>query len=240
LEGSEVGYPYPYPHKPLVYTPAGLKTLGNHYGQLIHFYHSGLFPYFIGSNSLLAVTQVPMNLKSWMLFMFGRNKSTCMGAQYQRGLTPFLSGVKLNEAHIVSQTCCTFSIKTNCSSGYQVAQIRVVFQIPSKVQQEVFPLLMTTSPIPTLAYVEWFSYIPASPDPHHLMYKVSRLMRNGRRHASIIPVGTIIGSVHLFPQCRPATPPEWNSFTVLETCQHFYLNPFSDRDIYLILARTAR
>jgi hypothetical protein len=87
-----------------------------------------------------------------------------------------------------------------------------------------------------LAYVEWFSNIPASPDPNHLMYKVSRLLRNGRRHASIIPVDTILGSVHLFPQCQRATPPEWNSFTVLEHCQTFYLNPFSNQDNYLMFA----
>jgi hypothetical protein len=96
--------------------------------------------------------------------------------------------------------------------------------------------LATTPPVTThLAYVEWFSSIPASPDPNHLMYKVSRLMHNGRRRASIIPVGTILCSVHLFPQCRPATPPEWNSFTVLEHCHTFYVNPFSDRDVYLML-----
>jgi hypothetical protein len=66
------------------------------------------------------------------------------------------------------------------------------------------------------------------------MYKVSRLMRDGRRLASIIPVDTLLCSVHLFPQCHPATPREWNSFTVLERCQTFYLNPFSNRDIYLM------
>jgi hypothetical protein len=148
--------------------------------------------------------------------------------------TVLVQRVKLNAAHIVSQTYCIVSTKTDCSSGYQVAQIRVVFQIPSKVREQVFLSSTTAPPTTHLAYVEWFSSIPTNPDPNHLMYKVSRLMHNGRRHASIIPVDSIISSVHLFPLCRPPIPPEWNSFTVLEHCQNFYLNPFSDRDVYLM------
>ncbi|KAH9033544.1 hypothetical protein EDB85DRAFT_1837590, partial [Lactarius pseudohatsudake] len=51
-----------------------------------------------------------------------------------------------------------------------------------------------------LAYVEWFSPIPATPDVNSLLYRVSRLTRNGRREASIIPVDSIFSSVHLFPR----------------------------------------
>jgi hypothetical protein len=39
-----------------------------------------------------------------------------------------------------------------------------------------------------------------------------------------------------FPQCHLTTPQEWNSFMVLEHCQTFYLNPFSDQDNYLMFA----
>jgi hypothetical protein len=108
----------------------------------------------------------------------------------------------------------------------------VVFEIPSKVVQEIFPGSNVTPP-QHLAYVEWFSPIPANPGPNHLLYKVTRLTHNGRRRASIIPVNTILRSVHLFPVFGQHTLQEWNTFSVLELCTTFYINPFSDRDNYL-------
>lgn len=87
-----------------------------------------------------------------------------------------------------------------------------------------------------LAYVEWFSPIPASPGPNHLLYKVNRVLRHGRRHASIIPVTSILRSVHLFPVFGQHTPQAWNSFSVLELCNAFYINPFSDRDNYMVFS----
>ncbi|KAH9169516.1 hypothetical protein EDB89DRAFT_1463940 [Lactarius sanguifluus] len=65
------------------------------------------------------------------------------------------------------------------------------------------------------------------------MYRVSRLMHNGHRRASIIPVSSIISSIHLFPHFDHRIPQEWNTFSVLELCHTFYINPFSDRDTYL-------
>ncbi|KAH9008168.1 hypothetical protein EDB83DRAFT_2323339 [Lactarius deliciosus] len=114
------------------------------------------------------------------------------------------------------------------SNGNRIAQVRVVFQIPSKVVHNVF-----FNDAPThLAYIEWFSPLSPTPDINHLMYKVSRLTHRGRRRAAVIPVGSIIGSVHLIPRFGEATP-DWNSFSVLEQCSTFYVNSFSDQDNYL-------
>ncbi|KAH9018751.1 hypothetical protein EDB85DRAFT_2154249 [Lactarius pseudohatsudake] len=113
-------------------------------------------------------------------------------------------------------------------NGNRIAQVRVVFQIPTKVVHDVF-----FHDAPThLAYVEWFSPLSPTPDVNHLMYKVSRLMDGGRRSAAVIPVGSIIGSVRLIPRFGPVTP-DWNSFSVLEQCSIFYVNSFSDQDNYL-------
>ncbi|KAJ7824088.1 hypothetical protein B0H14DRAFT_2174114, partial [Mycena olivaceomarginata] len=65
-----------------------------------------------------------------------------------------------------------------------------------------------------LAYVEWFSGFKPQPERHHLMYKVSRVIKNGDRLASIIPVGNIRRSVHLLPKFGPVAPPEWKSHNV--------------------------
>ncbi|KAH9009002.1 hypothetical protein EDB83DRAFT_2509016 [Lactarius deliciosus] len=124
------------------------------------------------------------------------------------------------------------SENTTCGNN---AQVRMVFQLPNKAIPEVFPSLDTAANAPPthLAYVEWFSPIPARPDANQLMYRVSRLMHNGHRRASIIPVSLIISSIHLFPHFGCCIPPEWNTYSVLELCHTFYVNPFSDRDTYL-------
>ncbi|KAH9049439.1 hypothetical protein EDB84DRAFT_1666988 [Lactarius hengduanensis] len=115
------------------------------------------------------------------------------------------------------------------NNGNRIGQVRVVFQIPSKVIHDIF-----LNDAPThLAYIEWFSPLSPTPDANHLMYKVSRLFQGGRRRATVIPVDDIMGSVHLIPRFGRATPQDWNSFSVLERCSTFYVNPFSDRDNYL-------
>ena len=120
----------------------------------------------------------------------------------------------------------------NGYTGPRVAQVRVIFQIPSAAIPMVFPSPETT--VPThLAYVEWFSPMSTTPDPRHMMHRVSRLTRRGSRCASVIPVDSILGSVHLIPRFGRVVPPEWNSFTVLEKCDTFYVNVFNDVDTYL-------
>ena len=112
-------------------------------------------------------------------------------------------------------------------------QVQVVFQIPHGVVHNIF-LSSDITPPAHLTYIEWFSPLPAAPDPMHGMYKVSRLMRNKQQHASIIPVESILCSVHLFPWFGPKTPQAWNTFTVLEHCQTFHVNPFLNRSSYLM------
>ncbi len=119
--------------------------------------------------------------------------------------------------------------------GLRIAQVRVVFQLPSKVIPMIFR--PSTTPPTHLAYVEWFSPIPLNPEANSLLYKVSRLTRNGWRKASIIPIDSILSSVHLIPRfATKQNTADWNTFSVIELCHTFYVNPFSDRDTYLLFA----
>jgi len=121
---------------------------------------------------------------------------------------------------------------TNWHLGCWVVQVCMVFQIPEQYFKEVFPSTNATS-LTHLAYVEWFTPLLAVPEPKHLMYKVSRMMSQGKRCADIIPVDSILRSVHLIPKFGPVTPQEWNTFTVLNQCHTFYVNPFTDVRSYL-------
>ena len=124
---------------------------------------------------------------------------------------------------------------TNCYSDNRIAQVHVVFKIPSNVIPSIF---LSSTTIPShLAYIEWFSPLSATPDNNSCMYKVSRLVHHGHRHAAIIPVERIICSVHLLPRFGPAVPHDWKSFSVLDQCNMFYVNPFSDRHNYLLFSR---
>ncbi|KAF8263319.1 hypothetical protein EI94DRAFT_1772973 [Lactarius quietus] len=94
------------------------------------------------------------------------------------------------------------------NNGHQIAQVRVVFQIPNKVILNVFPSSDTTF------------------HENSLLYRVSRLI-HCEDHVQ-----------------RPSTPPFWTSCAprleivlVLNKCNTFYVNLFSDRHNYLLFSR---
>ena len=135
---------------------------------------------------------------------------------------------------MVSLSSIKLPFQPHDHAGHRVVQVPVIFEIPNRVIEEVF----TTPNAPPpghLAYVKWFSPIPVARGFNHDLYKVTRLTQNGRRRVSIIPIASIIRSIHLLPIFGSHAPQEWNTFTVLEMCNSFYINPFSDQDNYLLL-----
>ncbi|TFK52086.1 hypothetical protein OE88DRAFT_1679776 [Heliocybe sulcata] len=116
--------------------------------------------------------------------------------------------------------------------GYRVGQIRVVFRLPKRATDDLFPGLID---LPEhLAYIEWFTLFSVRPDRDHRMYKISRQLRNdGARIASIIPISNIRRSCHLLPEFGPVVPREWTSSNVLDEARYFFVNCFLDRHTYM-------
>jgi hypothetical protein len=119
-------------------------------------------------------------------------------------------------------------------TGYRVGRVRVVFSIPEKARNAMFGRDVA---VPQhLVYVEWYTPFSNPPDRNHLLYKISPLRdQNGGPICSVIPLANIRRSVHLFPKFGPRAPPEWSSSAVLDSCNTFYVNLFTDRHLYRIL-----
>ncbi|KAI0629564.1 hypothetical protein C8Q77DRAFT_1065168 [Trametes polyzona] len=117
--------------------------------------------------------------------------------------------------------------------GYHIAQLRVVFKLPPATCAELFPDVLAPG---YLAYVERFTPF-TTPDPSHGLYKVARQRdAGGARLATVIEVRHIRRSCHLFPVMGPVVSREWTSSNVLDNCDSFWLNCFSDLHMYMILS----
>ncbi len=116
--------------------------------------------------------------------------------------------------------------------AYYVAQIRVIFSINPRARQLLFG--QHKHPPEHLAYVEWFTPFQRNPESKTGLYKVSRMLRHNARVASIIPVTSIRQSIHLSPLPGRTIPRDWNSNTILNNCNTFLVNSFTDSHTYLL------
>ncbi|PCH41885.1 hypothetical protein WOLCODRAFT_89528 [Wolfiporia cocos MD-104 SS10] len=112
--------------------------------------------------------------------------------------------------------------------GYWIGQVQV-FISPQITARPILPL--TWRQVRHLAYVEWFSPL-RHPVGDHGLYRISRSIHNGYSVSSVIPLANIHRSVHLFPRFGISASQDWTSTNVLEKCDSFYLNCFSDRHAY--------
>jgi hypothetical protein len=101
--------------------------------------------------------------------------------------------------------------------GLQIAQVRLIFDLPEHLRQPGMPH--------RLAYVEWFTPF-RGPHADSRLYSVTHASRNRRPAIEIIPVEHIVRSCHLIPHFGAHCPRSWTSRNVLETAGSFYYNPY--------------
>ena len=83
-----------------------------------------------------------------------------------------------------------------------------------------------------LVYIDWFTDFAALPHPFTGLYIVRHSLLENQRRASVISLDHIHRSVHLIPKFGPRAPQQWDTDNVLEQCDTFYVNSFSDRHVY--------
>ena len=122
-------------------------------------------------------------------------------------------------------------VTPNCL-GYRVGQLQLIFSLPRRACEELLRDVIAPRP---LAYVEWYTPFK-EPDRNHGMYKVSRVC-NARHEpvSDVIEVRNIRRSCHLIPACIGAVPRDRTSSTVLDNCEDYWLNIFSDQHMYMTL-----
>ncbi|VDC05421.1 unnamed protein product, partial [Peniophora sp. CBMAI 1063] len=119
--------------------------------------------------------------------------------------------------------------------GYRVGRIRLIFGLPAKTRR----LLFDDDPtIPAhFAYIEWFTpFRDAYKSNIHHMYRVKRDVEGPEQESlvSILPTDRIRRSVSLLPRIESRdVPTTWNKDNILEKCEWFHVNPFSDRHAYI-------
>ena len=108
-----------------------------------------------------------------------------------------------------------FSFST---TGLRVADIRVIFKLPTQLGKFSEPL----------AYVHWFKPFRTW-DTQLGMFKLSRSTRQHRPSASIIRINKIVQTCHLIPKFGPgAVPREWFTGNVLNHASDFFFNRYLD------------
>ncbi|VDB94448.1 unnamed protein product [Peniophora sp. CBMAI 1063] len=119
-------------------------------------------------------------------------------------------------------------------TGYRVGQVRLIFSLSEKARERVFGARAAN--IPThLAYIEWFSSFKNRPEKDIDLYHIRREVIQQERLVSILPIERIRRSVSLFPRLGTAIDPFWTADNVLEVCEHFFVNCFSDKHAYVTI-----
>lgn len=129
---------------------------------------------------------------------------------------------------------CSSTLGINTIAVLRVGQVRLIFSIAELAKDTTFHDRADDVP-EQLAYIEWFSQRKRYPGKHHGLYKIKRSLRQDERMVSILPIDRIKRSVSLFPVFGPALNPSWTKDNVLEVCEEFYMNPFSDRHAYITM-----
>jgi hypothetical protein len=118
---------------------------------------------------------------------------------------------------------CLFFKNIKLFLGLQVAQVRVIFDLPPHFG--IFPH--------PLAYIEWFTPL-GRPDASTGIYSITRSTRQTRRNSAIVSVDNILRGCHLIARYPREVPSSWTSENILEQPIQFLFNPYINVDTFTL------
>ena len=112
---------------------------------------------------------------------------------------------------------CTLPLCAHLLLDYRIGCVRAVFQLRERDIKHLD--IPKDKPLPShLAYVEWFTPFPDTPEPHHHQYKLSYSLVAGGKLASVVDVSSIVSSIHLLHRFGQICERRWTSSNVLDLC----------------------
>ena len=123
-------------------------------------------------------------------------------------------------------------VLTTLSLGYCIGHLRLVFALPHHAYQELMPDVITPGPF---TYIKWYTPFK-EPDHTHSMYKVL-CPQNAQNEVigDVVKIWNIHRSCHLILVSGSMVPQDHTSSSVLDSCNDYRLNVFSDQHMYMSL-----
>lgn len=116
-----------------------------------------------------------------------------------------------------------------CFQGLRVAQLHVIFKIPSTYNAAIFG---AGNQVPGhLAYIEWFTR-PMTVEPNSRMYPISRMKDDKGYVGAVVEIESIVRPCQLFPRYGCIVNKNWHSASVLQQTDRFFINNFADNLTY--------
>ncbi|KAG6826722.1 hypothetical protein H0H92_014714 [Tricholoma furcatifolium] len=112
---------------------------------------------------------------------------------------------------------------SQCLKGLRVAQVCVIFDLPTQFGPLYCPL----------TYIEWFTPL-SRPDQVTGMYLVHRSTRAHRPNAEIVSIDRIVRACHLIPKCGREIDRKWTKDNVLEKAAAFWINPYISVEMFVV------
>lgn len=112
----------------------------------------------------------------------------------------------------------------NLLPGLRVAQVRLIFDLPSHFGTFQHPL----------AYIEWFTPF-GRPDTSTGLHSITRSTRHTRRNSAIVSVDSILRSCHLMARYPRDLPSPWTTDNILEQGSiQYLLNSYINVDTFTL------
>ena len=112
-----------------------------------------------------------------------------------------------------------------------MAQLRLIFRVETR-NTPILVYVQPCKPAPGKLSVQEDGAKRHVTDDDIEMFRVRRHLKGGRRVGVVTPLTSIWRAVELIPVFGKECDKTWTSSSAVELCQEFYVNSFSEKEVY--------